>query len=359
LGKSILAVQIANAISEGKQIPAFKLEAAKQAVLYFDFELSEKQFEARYSKSYQSHYEFDSNIQRAEINPERSDYKEYGFNDFDGYLNDSFERSIKETGAKVLIIDNITYLKDETEKAKFALPLMKHLQALKKKYFLSIFALAHTPKRDQSRNFMGRWSTGALTTGEALRIELSYLLKVGIIKKGCEIHSSLSWTSGANIKIETNYHVEAGYYIRLIYTKTESETDKTNHDYKIYLDEVPSNLGKGNILYFICPVSGNRCRVLYMCYGSQIFKSRLAYQHRIYYKCQISSKMDHANSRYWSIDGRIENLKKDRRKQLTYKGKPTKYALHLARLEEERDYFDNARFGPLSMPKSIRGLIYG
>ena len=50
-----------------------------------------------------------------------------------------------------MIIDNITYLKNETEKAKDALPLMKHLKALKNKYGLSILALAHTPKRDLSK----------------------------------------------------------------------------------------------------------------------------------------------------------------------------------------------------------------
>lgn len=51
-----------------------------------------------------------------------------------------------------MIIDNIIYLKDETEKAKFALPLMKDLQRLKNKYGLSILALAHTPKRDLSKS---------------------------------------------------------------------------------------------------------------------------------------------------------------------------------------------------------------
>ena len=70
---------------------------------------------------------------------------------YEDFLNYSLERSISETGAKVLIIDNLTYLKNETEKAKDALPLMKHLKALKNKYGLSILALAHTPKRDLSK----------------------------------------------------------------------------------------------------------------------------------------------------------------------------------------------------------------
>lgn len=154
LGKSILAVQIADSISKGKTIAGFKLEAEKQPVLYFDFELSAKQFEIRYcikneaEKVLEHHYSFDENFKRLEINPDAEIPENKSFED---YLNQSLEQSITETGAKILIIDNLTYLKNETEKAKDALPLMKHLKALKSRYGLSILALAHTPKRDLSK----------------------------------------------------------------------------------------------------------------------------------------------------------------------------------------------------------------
>lgn len=154
LGKSILAVQIADSISRGEQIQGFKQEAKKQPVLYFDFELSAKQFEVRYSvksetqKVFEQHYRFDKNFKRIEINPDAEIPTE---STFENYLNQSLEQSITETGAKILIIDNITYLKNETERSKDALPLMKYLKALKSKYRLSILALAHTPKRDLSR----------------------------------------------------------------------------------------------------------------------------------------------------------------------------------------------------------------
>ncbi len=148
LGKSILAVQIGNSISKGEQIQGFKLEAPKQPILYFDFELSEKQFENRYSIKFEKHYNWDNNFLRVEINPDAIVPDAQTFEDF---LNDSLEQSIKDTGAKVLIIDNLTYLKNETEKAKDALSLMKHLKALKNEYGLSILALAHTPKRDLSK----------------------------------------------------------------------------------------------------------------------------------------------------------------------------------------------------------------
>ena len=148
LGKSILAVQIGNSISRCEQIRGFKLETTKQPILYFDFELSDNQFENRYSLNFEKHYSFDDNFIRVEINPDATIPESLGFEDF---LNHSLERSIIETGAKILIIDNLTYLKNETEKAKDALPLMKHLKALKNRYGLSILALAHTPKRDLSK----------------------------------------------------------------------------------------------------------------------------------------------------------------------------------------------------------------
>lgn len=148
LGKSILGVQIGNSISKGESIKGFKIEARKQSILYFDFELSDKQFENRYSLKFEQHYNFDNDFIRVEINPDADIPEKQSFED---YLDHSLEKSIIETGAKVLIIDNITYLKSDTEKAKDALPLMKHLKSLKNKYDLSILVLAHTPKRDLTK----------------------------------------------------------------------------------------------------------------------------------------------------------------------------------------------------------------
>lgn len=152
-GKTILAVQIADSISNEVGIKPFRLEASKQKVLYFDFELSDKQFEARYSIKqgdfYKNHYSFDENFKRGEIN--QNSFAPEHFKDFQEYLNFSLEYEIASTDAKILIVDNITYLKSATETAKDALPLMKELIRLKKKYDLSIMALAHTPKRDLTR----------------------------------------------------------------------------------------------------------------------------------------------------------------------------------------------------------------
>lgn len=149
LGKSILASEISNALSKGISIEGFKMEIPAQKVMYFDFELSDKQVENRYSNQYSEHYVFSSNLLRVEINPE--DEVPLQFKDFDTYLCYSFEKAIVENNIKIIVLDNLTYLKTDTEKARDASPLMIFLNGVKKKYGLSILVLAHTPKRDASK----------------------------------------------------------------------------------------------------------------------------------------------------------------------------------------------------------------
>jgi len=155
VGKSILAVQIAEAIAGGRPIDHIGTGSVQQKVLYFDFELSDKQFEARYSAKYgndhyfENPYPFQENLLRAEIDPNAD--IDHGFRDFEEYLHFSLQHAIATSEARILIIDNLTYLKNETERARDALPLMKYLKSLKSKFDLSLLALAHTPKRDPSK----------------------------------------------------------------------------------------------------------------------------------------------------------------------------------------------------------------
>ena len=148
VGKSILAVQIGDSISKGKHIEGFKLEVKPKKIAYLDFELSDKQFEKRYSENYGNHYVFHRNFFRAEIDPESDLPKE--FESVEDYLNHSFSSVIEDSGAEVLIIDNITFLKSDNERAKDALVIMKHLKKISRAYGVSILVLAHTPKRNAS-----------------------------------------------------------------------------------------------------------------------------------------------------------------------------------------------------------------
>lgn len=149
VGKSILGVQIAQSISSGIPIKNFKLEAQPQKVLYLDFELSDKQFEKRYSIDYKDHFIFNSNFLRAEINPMLDIPKPY--KSIEEYLFAELKGIIEKHKAKVIIIDNLTFLQNDNEKAKYALELMKQLKKITKELKVSVMVLAHTPKRDESK----------------------------------------------------------------------------------------------------------------------------------------------------------------------------------------------------------------
>ncbi len=195
---------------------------------------------------------------------------------------------------------------------------------------------------------MGRASTGAVTTGEVTRLELSYLLKQGYLKNSFTF-GSMSWTNGSSIQISSSIDDDEKY-IRVRYSLRDGR-DGEIKDYKIYLTSVPSNLGRGEVLYFVCPTSGRKARVLYLCYGSSIFKCRKAYSHRIYYQSQQSSKLNFHNDRYWKLDKELQKCK-DRSRKETYQGKPTKLRQRIAYLKTKQDYHDYLRW--MILPKSMQ-----
>lgn len=138
LGKSIYAVQIAEHIAN---------ERNDCKVLYFDFELSDKQFQIRYTGPFGTMHAFPYNLLRSEIDPELID----GGEDFEDHIIADIEQVATTTGAKILIIDNLSFLCNASEKGDIAGLLMMRLIRLKKKIGLSILVLAHTPKRDMCR----------------------------------------------------------------------------------------------------------------------------------------------------------------------------------------------------------------
>lgn len=145
MGKSLLAVQLADSITRGEAIAPFTLGAEASPVLYIDFELTGKQFEQRYTDG-QNRYHFASEFYRGEYNQFNRASSHY--QKLDRYVIEALTRGIKRTDARVLIIDNITCLRNGTESAGAALLLMKELKKLKTRHGLSILVLAHTPKRN-------------------------------------------------------------------------------------------------------------------------------------------------------------------------------------------------------------------
>ena len=132
IGKSILAVQIATAIAQ------------KQLVLLFDFELSDKMFQLRYTdEETKQLYNFPQKLFRPEINPENLDFN----SNFEDTLIKNIEQTAISLEAKVIIVDNLTWICNESEKGDAAGQLMKALVGFTRKYGWSILVIAHTPKR--------------------------------------------------------------------------------------------------------------------------------------------------------------------------------------------------------------------
>ncbi|MES2109355.1 MAG: AAA family ATPase, partial [Bacteroidota bacterium] len=149
VGKSILAVQLADSISRGLPIPGFGLTAEPAPVLYFDFELSDYQFRARYSSAETGKYPFTAGFHRATLN----DYspKQRRFKTFEQFISNEIENALLACKAKTLIIDNISCLRYGTHNTAGALNLMQYLQGIKRTYKISILVLAHTPKRNPTK----------------------------------------------------------------------------------------------------------------------------------------------------------------------------------------------------------------
>lgn len=130
VGKSIYAVQIAGEI------------ARKQRVLYFDFEMTDKQFQLRYTdEDTGTVHNFGPNLVRIEFNAERR-----AATNLRGVIADIAREALNRQ-AKVLIIDNISWICNCAESADVAGELMTLLIELKRNLGLSILVLAHTPKR--------------------------------------------------------------------------------------------------------------------------------------------------------------------------------------------------------------------
>ena len=130
VGKSILAVQIADRI------------ARTDNVLYLDFELSDKQFQLRYTDEHGYLYTFPEKLYRVSL-----DCNSLLEADFEEAIIGSIEQMALQTRCKIFIVDNLTYLCCAMEKGDAAGRLMIQLNNLKKRYDLSMLVLAHTPKR--------------------------------------------------------------------------------------------------------------------------------------------------------------------------------------------------------------------
>lgn len=134
VGKSILAVHIAHAITSpvvellGQDCPV------QEKALYYDFELSDRQFSKRFE-----HLPFTEHLLLGDTNPEADDVVSFTF--------EQITTDLDRTGARILILDNITALAlKTTADPDVSMGIMKGLKRLQVERGISSLVLAHTPK---------------------------------------------------------------------------------------------------------------------------------------------------------------------------------------------------------------------
>lgn len=135
IGKSILATHIAHLITSGNTelLGLFCEFTAK--VLYYDFELSDRQFDKRFAG-----LPFTELLLLGDTNPAAEDVEAFTF--------DHIVADLDRTGARFIILDNITALAltSSTADADVSIGIMKGLKRLQIEMGVASLVLAHTPK---------------------------------------------------------------------------------------------------------------------------------------------------------------------------------------------------------------------
>lgn len=169
---------------------------------------------------------------------------------------------------------------------------------------------------------MGKLPTFPTLYNDVLKLDISRLRQKGYLKPGPIESYIWHWSqqgervASITIKIDNQGKTPS---IELSY-KYEGETRR----YKVHFEKVPSNLKRGEVWYFICPLTKKRCRKLYSING--YFLHREAFKGCMY-EVQTRSRKVRQLIGAFEIFSKMEILEENilkKHAKKTYAGKPTK-----------------------------------
>ena len=163
---------------------------------------------------------------------------------------------------------------------------------------------------------------------ETKRIAISDLKKLDYLKPNTEKKGVIYWVDNDDVKTGT-IAVESRIKNDLKILIFDYKCNDKSYNYTIPLVTIPSNLGKGEIWYFICPFTSNRCRKLHLIDCK--FMHRKGLPSGVYSK-QLHSKKWREMERLYGDVFELEKYYKELfSKNFTkyYNGKPTKRYLKL------------------------------
>ena len=140
LGKSILATQIAFAVSNGESLDLgngliLENEVGIVDTIYFDFELSDTQNAKRIANA-----ALPDNLHYIKVK------RGYILESEPKKIFEQLKTAIKITGAKLVIIDNVSKISADLEKAENAKIFLDELWRLCRDHYYTVILISHTPK---------------------------------------------------------------------------------------------------------------------------------------------------------------------------------------------------------------------
>lgn len=128
-GKSLLAVQLAESLARGRAIGGFCMPAKRRKTLYVDMKLSHGQFGMRYMGDTEKGYKFSDNLYHD--CPPSSDG-----------LAKWLRKMVAENGFRVVVIDDLSAVRQTCDGTRETLPLMRELRRIKEELGVSILVIS-------------------------------------------------------------------------------------------------------------------------------------------------------------------------------------------------------------------------
>lgn len=156
VGKSVLAMQIAESLARSRPVEPLELTAGPRKVLYVDLEISPKQLQMRYSDDGNGdgklgkRYAFAEDVRWISFDPYEA-MAEANAEDTAKSLCSRIEREVRENDIDVVILDSLTALKRSYYGSTELLPVMRRLRRLISDCDISVLVVADVGRGDRPR----------------------------------------------------------------------------------------------------------------------------------------------------------------------------------------------------------------
>jgi hypothetical protein len=192
---------------------------------------------------------------------------------------------------------------------------------------------------------MGRYGNYPTTVEDCLYLSIKKLKEWNYLNYLGTKSGTINWSRNREHYASIGISVTYNNFETFIILDYKSNGEPRN--YKVQIISKPSNLGKGEVLYFVCPSTKKHCRKLYL--HSGYFLHREAFSGLMYSK-QLESKRSRSIAKVFEACYVSDEIYEERYKKYFkthYNGKETK------RFKRLKDKIEKADSFPLGTLESL------